>query len=63
MSPWKLILLGLLLSLVGVVLPLLIVIHIVPSTLFLNFFSFTASMGGLILGITGASLYVRQHRK
>jgi hypothetical protein len=63
MRPWNLIFLGFLLSLLGVGLPLLIVIHIVPSTFFLNFLSFIASMTGLIAGIVGASLYVRQHRK
>jgi len=63
MRPWNLVFLGFLLSLLGVGLPLLMVIHIVPSTFFLNFLSFIASMTGLIAGIVGASLYVRQHRK
>lgn len=63
MRPRNLILIGLVLSLVGVGLPLLMVIHIVPSTFFLNFFSFAASMSGLIAGIIGASLYVSEHRK
>ncbi len=63
MRPWNLIFLGFLLSILGVVLPFLMVIHIVPSTFFLNFFSFIASMSGLITGIVGASMYVRQRRK
>lgn len=63
MRPWTMVLIGLLLSLAGIALPFLMVIHAIPSTLFLNFFSFTASMAGLILGIIGASLYVRIHRK
>jgi hypothetical protein len=63
MRPWNLIFIGFLLSLLGVGLPLLMVIHIVPSTFLLNFLSFIASMTGLIAGIVGASLYVRQHRK
>ena len=63
MRPWNLILIGFVLSLMGVGLPLLMVIHIVPSTFFLNFLSFTASVSGLIAGIIGASLYVRGHRK
>ena len=63
MRPWNLVFLGFLLSLLGVGLPLLMVIHIVPYTFFLNFLSFIASMTGLIAGIVGASLYVRQHRK
>ena len=63
MQPWSMILIGLLLSLLGIALPLLMVIHIIASTFFLNFFSFFSSMAGLILGIVGASMYVRQHRK
>jgi hypothetical protein len=63
MRPRTLILIGFLLSLAGIALPLLMLIHVIPSTFFLDFFSFTASMTGLILGIVGASLYVRMHRK
>ncbi len=61
--PFHLILIGFLLSLVGVALPFLMVIQSVPSTFFLNFLSFTASISGLILGIIGAALYVRRRRK
>jgi hypothetical protein len=63
MRPRTFILIGFLLSLAGIALPLLMLIHVIPSTFFLNFFSFTASMTGLILGIVAASLYVRTHRK
>ncbi len=63
MRPWNLILIGFLLSVLGVVLPFLMVIQIVQSTFFLNFFSFIASVTGLILGIIGAALYVRSRRK
>jgi hypothetical protein len=58
-SPWKIILLGFLLVLAGAVLPFLMVIHLVKSTFFLNFFSYTASLVGLILGIIGSAMYVR----
>jgi len=54
---------GFVLSVTGVSLPLLMLIHVLTSTFFLNFFSFTASMTGLFLGITGAAMYVRGHRK
>lgn len=57
------ILLGFLLSVTGVVLPFLIVIHVIPSTFFLNFLAYGASLVGLFLGVIGASLYVREHRK
>ncbi len=63
MRPLHLLFLGFILSVLGVALPFLMVIHIVTSTFFLNFFSFTASVTGLILGIMGAALYVREHRK
>jgi len=63
MQPWSLILIGFLLSVLGVVLPFLMVMHTIPSTFFLNFFSYLSSFSGLILGITGASMYVQKHRK
>jgi len=63
MRPWQLILLGFILSMMGVVFPLLMVIQILPSTFFLNFFSYAASMTGLFLGIIGASRYVKENRK
>ena len=55
--------LGLILSLVGVIFPLLMVIQVFPSTFFLNFFSYAASMSGLFLGIIGASQYIKGNRK
>jgi len=60
---WGLIAIGFLLSLTGVSLPFLMVLHVLPSTFFLNFFSFGASMLGVFLGLVGASFYVRRHRK
>lgn len=63
MQPWNLILIGFLLSVLGVVLPFLMVIHIIESTFFLNFLSFIGSVTGLILGIIGAALYVRSRKK
>jgi hypothetical protein len=63
MPPWSLILIGFLLSILGIALPFLMLIHIITSTFFLNFFSFGASMTGLTLGIIGAGMYYRGHRK
>lgn len=51
-STW-LLLIGFVLVLMGAVLPWLMVLHILPSTFFLNFASFTASVAGLFLGIIG----------
>lgn len=63
MQPWSLILIGFLLSILGFILPLLMLIHVIASTLFLNFLSFSASVAGLALGITGGAQYVRRRRK
>lgn len=63
LPPWGLILIGFLLVLGGVVLPFLMVIQLLPSTFFLNFFSYGISVLGLFLGVIGASLYVRGSRK
>ncbi len=53
------ILLGFALVVLGVVLPFLMVLRVLESTFLLNFFSFTASMAGLLLGIAGAAMYFR----
>jgi hypothetical protein len=60
--PWLLIVIGFLLSLLGFALPLLMVIHVVESTFFLNYFAAIAMFVGLFLGIIGASQYIRIHR-
>ncbi|HET9588928.1 MAG TPA: hypothetical protein VFO91_09090 [Anaerolineales bacterium] len=57
--PWGLILLGVLFMLTGTVLPFLMVIRLLPSTFFLNFFSYGISVVGLFIGVIGVSLYVR----
>ncbi len=57
------ILVGFVLSLLGVILPLLMVTHIIQSTFFINFVSYIASVVGLFLGIIGAASYIREHRK
>jgi hypothetical protein len=62
-SPFKIILIGFALAVLGAVLPFLMVLHILKSTFFLNFFSYAASLAGLILGIIGAAMYVRLKKK
>lgn len=62
-SPWTLIGIGCVLVILGAVLPLLMVLRVVPSTFFLNFFAYAASIAGLFLGIWGAALYVIQSRR
>ncbi len=60
--PWVLILIGFVLVVIGVAVPFLIVIRMIPSTFFLNFFSYGASLTGLFLGIIGASQYMGRGR-
>jgi len=63
MRPWQFILLGFILSMLGVIFPFLMVIQVLPSTFFLNFFSYTSSITGLFLGMIGASRYVKENRE
>ncbi|MBI1793086.1 MAG: hypothetical protein HYR70_02720 [Chloroflexi bacterium] len=63
LSPIQLILVGFILSLLGVALPFLMVIRIIPSTFFLNFFSYISSFIGLLLGTIGAASYIKERRK
>ena len=62
-TPVRMIVLGGIFVVAAVVLPLLMVVKVLDSTLFLNFFSYTIGLIGTILGITGASLYVRYNRR
>jgi len=48
--------------LLGIVFPFLMVIHVLPSSFALNFFSWGASVVGLALGMIGVSWMVK-HRK
>jgi hypothetical protein len=51
------------LLLLGVVLPLLMVMKILTSTFFLNFFAYAVSLSGFFLGLIGAMTYAREKRK
>jgi hypothetical protein len=62
-SPLKMILIGFVLVVLGVVLPFLMVDQVLKSTFFLNFFSYGASLVGLFLGVIGSAYYVREKRK
>lgn len=52
-SPRLLLGLGLILMLQGILLPFLMLIHVIESTFFLNFFSWGASVAGLSFGTIG----------
>jgi hypothetical protein len=49
----QLIAIAVILLLLGCIMPFLMVISVVESTIFLNFFSFGASVLGLFLGVAG----------
>lgn len=51
------------LLMVGFILPVLMVMQMLPSTFFLNFFAYTASFLGLMLGIIGAVMLGTRRRK
>jgi hypothetical protein len=48
--------------LLGIILPFLMVIHVLESTFFLNFFSWGASVAGLALGTLGFALWTRDRK-
>lgn len=61
-SPRFLFSLGLILMLLGIILPFMMVIHLIESTFFLNFFSWAASVIGLALGMISVTLMVKHHK-
>ncbi len=58
----QMIIIGVFLLLVGVILPLLIVVKIIPSTYFLNFLAFGSSLVGMVLGFLGLFSFVKTRR-
>jgi hypothetical protein len=62
-SPGFLLGLGICLMLLGIVLPFLMVIKVVESTFFLNFFSWGASVAGLAFGTIGFATYSRNRKE
>ena len=63
LSPRFLITLGVILLLLGIFLPFLMVIHVLKSTFFLNFFSWGASVTGLAFETIGIGFYSRARRE
>lgn len=62
-SPRFLLSLGVALMLLGIALPFLMVIQVLESTFFLNFFSWGASVAGLALGTIGFALWSRGRKE
>ena len=61
-KPRSLVVYGFILMLLGVIFPLLMVMKILESTFFLNFFSYTLSLVGMILGIIGIAFEFKGRR-
>jgi hypothetical protein len=62
-SPRFLLGFGVFLMVLGIVLPFLMVIQVLESTFFLNFFSWGASVAGLAFGTIGFALRSRGRRE
>ncbi|PKO06505.1 MAG: hypothetical protein CVU41_07245 [Chloroflexi bacterium HGW-Chloroflexi-3] len=62
-TPGRLMFIGFLCVLMGVVFPFLMVMQVLESTLFLSFFSFIISLIGIIIGVIGSAYYVRINRR
>lgn len=62
-SPRFLLSFGLILMLLGILLPFLMVIKVLESTFFLNFFSWGASVAGLSFGTIGFAMWSREKRE
>jgi len=58
-NPLRLIIVAIVLLLIGVILPFLMVMELLESTLFLNFISYGCSTAGFITGFIGIAQYVR----
>ncbi len=63
MQSKRFMLIGFGLLVLGFVLPFLMLLQVIPSTLLLNFISYGASLVGLIIGFLGTVLYVHEHRR
>lgn len=50
------------LMLFGCIMPFLMVIHLVESTFFLNFLSYTASLVGMMIGMTAIAMRGVAHK-
>jgi hypothetical protein len=58
--PWELIGIGFILVLFGCTVPFLMVLHVLDTSFLLSFLSYAASVAGLLLGVVGASTFIRR---
>ena len=62
-SPKNMMIIGTLLMITGVVLPMLMVIKMIPSTFLLSFISYGASLAGMVMAFVGLFTYITFNRK
>jgi hypothetical protein len=62
-NPRLLLSLGVILMSLGVILPFLMLIHMIESTFFLNFFAWGASVSGLFLGFIGVATLSKMRKE
>ena len=62
-DPRLILLLAIVLMLAGIAFPWLMMTQVLPSTWFLNFFSYTASVLGFMLGVIGVAFYTRRRMR
>jgi len=63
LQPKKVLVIGFFLVLIGFLLPFLMVLGYIKSTLLLNFIAYVSSTLGLILGMIGAAMIYTIHRR
>ncbi len=62
-TPYRLMWLGFVLLVIGVLLPFLMLLHLLESNLLSNFIAYLASFLGLVIGLVGVVLYAQTRRK
>ena len=62
-NPRNLFIIGFILLFLGLIIPVLMVLQIIKSTFFLNFFAYASSVLGLLLGIVSSAYMVVRSRK
>jgi len=60
--PFRLVVIGFALLVIGVVLPFLMIINLLESTFFLNLVAVASSIGGLTAGFLGITHYFRDRK-
>ena len=61
--PTRLMIVAVCMMLFGCIMPFLMILKVVESTLFMNFLSFTLSTLGLFLGVVGIAVYQSKFKK